>query len=189
MPDPGSRAPPVPLENASQHDEPALEGIVHVVRRGETVYRIARAYGIDPADLMETNGVSDPRAIAVGAELFVPGATRLVEVPPAPVPGDPAPAGARVIAPADPGPSSHTPAPVPDAGPTPHTPSPAAITASRGGDAPLAWPLKGVLYGRYGVRGGRLHLECQLGCLDCPFDVRIDFFLCQLRSIERLQKI
>jgi lipoprotein NlpD len=161
LPAPGSRAPPVPLENAGQHDEPALEGIVHVVSRGETVYRIARAYGIDPADLMETNGISDPRTIAVGAELFVPGATRVVEVPPAPVPNDPAPAGARPAPPPPPpdaGPSSHTAAPTPDSGPASHTPAPIPVAASlRGGDAPLAWPLKGVLYGRYGVRGGRRH--------------------------------
>ena len=178
LPPPASRAPPVPLVSEEQHDEPALEGIVHVVRRGETVYRIARAYGIDPADLMETNGISDPRTVAVGAELFVPGATREVEVPPAPVPGDPAPAGAQAAlaasgrgsstststitkAPADAGPTTHTPVPPPDTGPTSHTaaPIPTAPAADVRGakEASLAWPLKGVLYGRYGVRAGRRH--------------------------------
>jgi murein DD-endopeptidase MepM/ murein hydrolase activator NlpD len=175
LPAPGSRAPPVPLVAPEQHDEPALEGIVHVVKRGETVYRIARAYGIEPADLMETNGISDPRTIAVGAELFVPGATHAVEVPPAPVPGDPAPAGARApppppasasaSAPAhaaapDSGPTSHEPAPLPDPGPSSHTAAAAPVQpmAARGAaGAPLAWPLKGVLYGRYGVRAGHRH--------------------------------
>jgi len=39
-------------------------------------------------------------------------------------------------------------------GPAPAgTPDPAA----RGGKARLAWPLQGVLYGRYGVRSGRRH--------------------------------
>jgi len=167
LPPPGSRAPPVPLVAPEQHDEPALEGIVHVVKRGETVYRIARAYGIEPADLMETNGISDPRTIAVGAELFVPGATRAVEVPPAPVPGDPAPAGARAPAPPPPahaaapdsGPTSHEPAPPPDSGPSSHSPAAPvhAMPARTGNDPPLAWPLKGVLYGRYGVRAGHRH--------------------------------
>jgi murein DD-endopeptidase MepM/ murein hydrolase activator NlpD len=138
------------------------------VRKGETVYRIARAYGIDPADLMETNGISDPRTVAVGAELFVPGATRAVEVSAAPVPGDPAPAGAHAPSPPPParaaatdsgGPTSHEPTPAPDSGPSSHTAAPTvlAMPARSGGGAPLAWPLKGVLYGRYGVRAGRRH--------------------------------
>jgi lipoprotein NlpD len=148
----------VPLGPAEQHDEPALAGVLHVVQRGETVYRIARTYGIDPADLMETNGIADPRAVAVGAELFVPGASRVLEVPPAPVPGDPAlvPAATATATPT----STVTPTPTatrtPSPSPTPSpAPTPAAIRAGR--DVPLAWPLKGVLYGRYGVRGGRRH--------------------------------
>ncbi len=136
-----------------------------MVKRGETVYRIARAYGIDPADLMETNGVSDPRAIAIGTELFVPGATQVADVPPAPVPGDPAPAGAIAPAPAPAAPAAGR---TPAAGPSSHTPAtraPASAPASAAapaalsgrGAAQLAWPLKGVLYGRYGVRAGRRH--------------------------------
>jgi murein DD-endopeptidase MepM/ murein hydrolase activator NlpD len=132
---------PVPLEVDAQHDEFALAGVVHVVRRGETMWRIARAYGIDAADLMETNGISDPRAVAVGTELFVPGATRVVEV----VPADDAAA------------STSTPSPSPS--PTP-IPTPASTTRRVPGgqpEPPLAWPLEGVLYGRYGVRAGRRH--------------------------------
>ena len=61
-PPPAGAPPPLSARRRrTQHDEPALAGVVHVVRRGETVYRIARAYGIDPADLMETNGIADPR--------------------------------------------------------------------------------------------------------------------------------
>ncbi len=151
-PRPAVRPPPLSLAPAEQHDEPALPGVVHVVKRGETIYRISRAYGIDPADLMETNGISDPRSVAVGTELFVPGATRTLDVPPAPVPGDPATAG----------PST------PTATPTPAHPERSAAAGgaeSKGTatpthaspDTPLAWPLKGVLYGRYGVRAGRRH--------------------------------
>lgn len=149
--------PPIPLVPGDQHDEPALAGVVHVVSRGETIHRIARAYGIDPSDLMETNGIADPRTVAVGAELFVPGASRVVEVPAAPLAGDPAPAAIAT-------------------GPAVHAERPPASPALRGGsaqderaepkgmpprdaraEAALAWPLKGVLYGRYGVRAGRRH--------------------------------
>ncbi len=143
------RPPPFPLAPAEQHDEPALAGVVHVVKRGETVYRIARAYGIDPADLMETNGIADPRNVAVGAELFVPGAPRALEVPPAPVAGDPAttPSAPRIpTATATPTPTS-----------TSTSTSTSTPTSTPSATAPLAWPLKGVLYGRYGVRAGRRH--------------------------------
>jgi murein DD-endopeptidase MepM/ murein hydrolase activator NlpD len=135
---------PVPLEPGTHHDEFALAGVMHVVRPGETVWRIARAYGIDGADLMETNGLADARALTVGTELFVPGATRVVDVPPAGEPGaTPAPASA-----APPWTSPPT--------PTPTSAAPPARGAARD-DTPLAWPLEGVLYGRYGVRAGKRH--------------------------------
>jgi murein DD-endopeptidase MepM/ murein hydrolase activator NlpD len=145
---------------ADQHDEPALAGVVHVVARGDTLYRIARAYGIDPADLMETNGIADPRALAVGTELFVPGASRAVEIPPVPAPGEPAAPSSATPAAAHPersaaaggAESKGTPTTTPTA--TRPTPRAAALG---GGDAPLAWPLRGVLYGRYGVRAGKRH--------------------------------
>jgi lipoprotein NlpD len=158
---------PVPLEPGTQHDEFALAGVVHVVRPGETVWRIARAYGIDAADLMETNGLADARGLAAGAELFVPGATRVAEVPPAdgttpaslPVP--PSAPGAAAIATG--GPAAAAIAPPARAAAADRLPAPtaSATTSSTartaGGDAPLAWPLEGVLYGRYGVRAGRRH--------------------------------
>ncbi len=164
------RPPPIPLAPAERHEEAALAGVVHVVRRGETLYRIARAYGIDPADLMETNGISDPRTVPVGAEIFVPGATHVVDVPATTT------ATATATATATPTPTATaTPTPTATATPTP-TPTPSPPVAIRrrgpsppagaggegagggeGADARLAWPLRGVLYGRYGVRDGRRH--------------------------------
>ncbi len=145
-----SRAVPIPLVAPEQHDEFDIAGILHVVRRGETLYRIARSYGIDPADLMETNGISDPRTLAVGAELFVPGADRVLEVSPPP----PGAAGSSTdpgIPPAERDPSAGGEPPAPGPQPIPATlaPSPRALA--------LAWPLKGVLYGRFGVRQGHRH--------------------------------
>jgi murein DD-endopeptidase MepM/ murein hydrolase activator NlpD len=131
------------------------------VQRGETVYRIARAYGIDPGDLMETNGVADPRAVAVGTELFVPGASRLVDVPPAPVPGDPAPSPqpsppAGAGGEGERGPPGRTTTSSATSTATPPAPTtPTRYAPSK--TVELAWPLKGVLYGRYGVRAGKRH--------------------------------
>jgi murein DD-endopeptidase MepM/ murein hydrolase activator NlpD len=106
---------------------------VHVVRRGETLWRIARTYGVEPAELMARNGISDPRAVAVGTELVVPGASRALQVPPAGA--EPAPAATA--------PNS--------------TATSTSTSTSRAARARLAWPLKGVLYGRYGLRSGQRH--------------------------------
>ncbi len=75
---------PFPLTSPEPHAEPDLVGAVHVVKKGETLYRIARTYGIDPRDLMEVNDITDPRSLKPGTELFVPGAPRPLEVPPPP---------------------------------------------------------------------------------------------------------
>jgi murein DD-endopeptidase MepM/ murein hydrolase activator NlpD len=141
-PRPVVRAPPLPLSPAGPHDEIGVVGVVHVVQRGETVYRIARTYGMDPADLVETNGIVDPTAIEIGTELFVPGASRILEVPP-------------------PGSSPETPpSPIPSAAPPSPSPSPGAGAARPrpGPDAgTLSWPVQGVLYGRFGTRQGERH--------------------------------
>jgi murein DD-endopeptidase MepM/ murein hydrolase activator NlpD len=122
-PAPESEAPPFPLTSPEPHAEPDLVGAVHVVRKGETLYRIAKAYGVDQRDLMEVNDITDPRSLKPGMELFVPGALRPLEIapPPAGAPPDP----------------------------------PTAVGPRR--PAPLRWPLRGVLYSRYGMRQGQRH--------------------------------
>jgi murein DD-endopeptidase MepM/ murein hydrolase activator NlpD len=156
---------PVPLAATEYHEEPEVVGVVHLVRRGETIYRIARAYGVDQADLLEVNGIADPRQVAAGTELFVPGASRVVDLeevtgsaPPRPAAPGPARPAASPPAPSDGHPAGPPPAPAPGAT-QPPAPAPgpgsAGAHVARGGK--LAWPLKGVLYGRYGVRNGRRH--------------------------------
>jgi murein DD-endopeptidase MepM/ murein hydrolase activator NlpD len=102
--------------------------VTHVVKRGETAYRIARTYGIDVRELLELNDLRDPRQLEVGTELFVPGATAMREVPPA--------AAGTLGEPDD-------------------EPLDGSARAPRA--AGLRWPLRGVLYSRYGVRQGQRH--------------------------------
>jgi lipoprotein NlpD len=59
---------------------------VHRVEPGQTLYRVARAYGVPVPELARVNGISDPRNLDVGQLLFVPGADRPLEVPPHPAP-------------------------------------------------------------------------------------------------------
>ena len=119
---------------SADHAEPELVSVDHVVRPGETLYRIARAYGLTADELAAANGVSDPTALRVGQTLTIPGATSHA---------DPA-AGS---APSDsdeerPG--------------TVHVkPAPTAADDARKGT--LRWPLRGVLYARFGKRGKEAH--------------------------------
>ena len=125
---PPPRPPPVPLTSAEPHVEPDLIGSLHLVKKGETVYRIARTYGIEVRDLMEVNDLADPRQLEVGRELFIPGAVRPLDVPPLP----------------------------PGVMPEPE-PEPQALPRAPPADPSLRWPLHGVLYSRFGVRQGQRH--------------------------------
>ncbi len=53
--------------------------IVHVIARGETLLAIANKYGVSVADIQEVNGISDPRLLQVGQQIFVPAPTVAVE--------------------------------------------------------------------------------------------------------------
>jgi murein DD-endopeptidase MepM/ murein hydrolase activator NlpD len=56
----------------------------HVVQRGQTLWRIARAYGVPLDDLARANGLADPTRLEAGRLLVVPGATRALAVAPYP---------------------------------------------------------------------------------------------------------
>lgn len=46
---------------------------VHVVRRGETLYSIARRYGVSVGAICAANSIADPRLIYAGQQLVIPG--------------------------------------------------------------------------------------------------------------------
>lgn len=51
---------------------------IHVVQRGETLFRIAQSYGLTVNDLVRLNGIADPSTIYVGQRLLVPSAEATV---------------------------------------------------------------------------------------------------------------
>ncbi len=55
-------------------------GVYHPVRAGETLWRIARTYGVDLDELQRVNHVRDPRDLKIGRRLFIPGARRVLTV-------------------------------------------------------------------------------------------------------------
>jgi len=73
--------------------------VVHVVRRGENLYRISLHYGVPVDRLIRANRIGDVHALEVGQELRVPGARRAPpEAPLVPIAARIAPDGSREIA-------------------------------------------------------------------------------------------
>jgi lipoprotein NlpD len=57
-------------------------GIYHTIRRGETLYRISRTYGVSLATLVRVNRITNVRNISAGSRLYIPGAVRVLSIPP-----------------------------------------------------------------------------------------------------------
>lgn len=49
-------------------------GVYHIVGSGQTLWRIARTYGVPMQEIMRRNQIADPNQLGVGQELFIPGA-------------------------------------------------------------------------------------------------------------------
>ena len=57
-------------------DKMGYAGVYHEVKQGQTLWSIARAYGVDIQTLARVNRVSDTTALYAGQKLYVPGATQ-----------------------------------------------------------------------------------------------------------------
>ena len=53
---------------------------VHVVRRGDTFFSIARSFGLSADELMRHNGISDPSRLQVGQRLRIPGTDQVTDL-------------------------------------------------------------------------------------------------------------
>jgi murein DD-endopeptidase MepM/ murein hydrolase activator NlpD len=56
------------------------QGIYHVVRPGENLFRIGKAYGVNYNRLARLNRIKNASQIRVGQKIFIPGATRRLPV-------------------------------------------------------------------------------------------------------------
>ena len=59
---------------------PSGPGIYHVVKRGENLYRIGKAYDFTYQELARINRIGDPSQLSVGQQIFIPGATHQLPV-------------------------------------------------------------------------------------------------------------
>lgn len=130
-PPPSAPEPPAKYKNQG--------GVYHTVERGQTIYRISKAYGVSQEDIIEANGVQDVTKVRVGQVLFIPGGKRSkkVEVVLGETPSNP--------------PTRQNP-------PTPPNPEPPAASGACSPTAiSLIWPLSGTLTSTFGTRNGRQH--------------------------------
>jgi murein DD-endopeptidase MepM/ murein hydrolase activator NlpD len=70
----GAAPPPVPRDG----NVPELIGAWYSVERGDTITSIAGRHGVPPEDLLELNGIVDPRRLSVGRALFVYGVDEII---------------------------------------------------------------------------------------------------------------
>ena len=64
-------APPLPPPTKNSRD---FGGIHHTVKRGENLWRIGRAYGVEVEQIAVLNGIDNPDLLEAGVRLFIPGA-------------------------------------------------------------------------------------------------------------------
>jgi LysM repeat protein len=78
---------PVQVEPTATPSPPAVTGgCYYIVRRGDTLFSIARRFGTTIAAIAQANGISNPRYIRAGQRLIIPGAYPAC-VPSSAVPG------------------------------------------------------------------------------------------------------
>lgn len=103
-------------------------GVHHTVQKGQTLFAIAQAYGIDIEVLRRANQIRDASKIKAGTQLWIPGASRVHSIP-------------KTTSP----PSSKA------------TRSAKKKPTVRPRKGILIWPAKGTLTSGFGKRNGRKH--------------------------------
>jgi lipoprotein NlpD len=133
----------------------APTGVYHVVEPGQTLYRIAKTYGIDETQLASVNGVRNPKQLEIGQRLFIPGATLTREVPladppkPPPAPVVPPPPSKSPKAKTVPKATKAKPAPDKPVGEVEAIPGPKPAPGT------FAWPVRGQVITEFGQADGK----------------------------------
>ena len=63
----------------SQVQKTQASGVYHIVKKGETLYSIARAYSAGLQELAEINNIEDVASIREGSVIFIPHADQVIE--------------------------------------------------------------------------------------------------------------
>ncbi len=127
-------------------------GLYHTVKKGQTLYAIAKAYGMGVEALARINRIRDVNHLHVGQRLWIPRAVLAAEVP----------VTFR--------PHTHAKKTLPKIARKPAPPSPRPQSSSRksvqaaSSSQKFIWPVKGgILTSRFGYRNGRNHEGIDIG--------------------------
>ena len=137
----------------------APTGVYHVVQPGQTLYRIAKTYGVDDASLARANRISDPTRLAAGQRIYIPGATRTRTVSPV----DPPKAPPAPVVPSPPASAAKTGKPGPPKAVKPKTAAPKPvplgsaeiIPGPRPAPGTFVWPVRGQVVTEFGAVDGK----------------------------------
>lgn len=69
-----------PDSGADGFPEPERSGIYHKVAKGETLWRIAKTYGVSITDIISTNNIPDVAQIETDQLVFIPGADAMKQI-------------------------------------------------------------------------------------------------------------
>ena len=64
----------VPSISTAPLPRPYGDGVYHVILKGQTLWKVAKAYNVDLKEIVDINRISDPSNIDVGQRIFIPGA-------------------------------------------------------------------------------------------------------------------
>lgn len=131
--------------------------VIHVVQRGETLFRIGQAYDVTVAHLIEVNHLKPSAPLAVGQRLVIPGAAEVKKVEAY----RPLTTGER--AGLEQSLREDLTLPSPSIAPLPPATVPPPPRAGVKTDADFVWPIHGPINSTFGPRNGRLHAGIDIG--------------------------
>jgi len=117
------------IAGCASSPEGSANGVRHIVRPGENLYRISRFYGVETQRVIRVNRIRDVTELQVGDRLFIPRATKSqpdYALTPGPAGRSPLRSGDRAL-------------------------------ALREAKLRFVWPLSGKVSSRFGWRSGRKH--------------------------------
>jgi len=133
----------------------APAGVYHVVEPGQTLYRIAKTYAVDEAQLAKVNGITDPKRLEAGQRLYIPGATQTRPVPPVLPKSRPPVVTPPPVPPAKSKPKAPVPKDKPSAEKPPLLGKAEDIPGLPPAPGTFAWPVRGQVVSTFGTGDGR----------------------------------
>lgn len=130
----------------------------HTVKKGETLWRISRRYGVTVAAISTINNLKDPTSIAPGLQLKLPTAGSTAPAPKSKLSSDAHPPAKTEVAvrPGTARPRAAAVATKPYSK-TRAKQQPGSRAKKSSGNYPLNWPVEGTITSRFGKRRGRAH--------------------------------